>query len=219
MRTTRTILLAALLSLVCVFPSYGELGWGKPAYIVVGKEAPQPERFAATEFQRLYELRTGTKLPIFNKEAGENGVFIGRAALNSERDDRKGVLPDGTRWTSGTPMKWEDQLEKVLEIDFDKVSPDFILYSLTGWTGTFAAFIVGGSPDSTVNAVYDFCDVNLGIKRSSDTVAAANLKPFTGWSNRNFTQKPASDFWPNKRTQSATPSAVQTSKETSEIKE
>ncbi|MCC6794853.1 MAG: hypothetical protein IT366_07015 [Candidatus Hydrogenedentes bacterium] len=210
---TTKAMLTALLLLACAAPSYGELGWGKPAYIVVGKDAPQQERFAASEFQRLYELRTGKKLPVFNKEAGENGVFIGRSALNSERDERKGTLPDGTQYTSGTPIKWEPQLEKDLDIDLDRVSPDFILYSLTGWTGTFAAFILGGSPDSTVNAVYDFCEINLGIKRDADTVAASTLKPFTGWSNHNFTQKPESEFWPNKPAQSVTRSVTEASKE------
>jgi hypothetical protein len=179
--------------------AHAHLGWGYPAYIVVGKDAPREELFAAQEFQRLYKLRSGQELPIVNEERGEHGVYIGRAALNVERKPRQGTNPDGTHWTSGIPQKWEATVEKRLKRNLDAISPSEAIYCISGLSSTCAVLIVGGSPESTLESVYDCCEQNLGVKRDTDAETAATLHPFRGWSISDFIEKPESEWQRKKR--------------------
>jgi len=170
--------------------SNAELAWGKPASIVVAINAPEEEQIAAREFQRLYKLRTGEELPITNEEGGEHAVYVGRAALNIERKRVEHISPDGSRRVRGTPQKREICLERSLDFDFDTLSKDDFVYSLTGWTGTFEMFIAGATPHATLDAVYDFCEKNLDTKRDANKDVLAHLAPFRGWSLNTFVEKP-----------------------------
>ena len=190
-------------------PAHALLQWGKPACIVVGKDAPQEEAFAAREFQRLYKVRTGEELPITNEEGSENAVYVGRAALNIERKQIIHILPDGSRRALPTPGNRESSMERVLGFDFDTLPKEDFVYRLTGWAGTFEMHIAGATPHATLEAVYDFCEKNLDTKRDADKDALAHLSPFRGWSLDNFIQKPDIDAqWRKKESKLQSPAAV-----------
>jgi len=113
---------------------------GKPvATIVVGKNAPPPERLAASELQRYLSEMSGARLPITtNLPGGERpAVLIGQEAL---------------RLAGQAALR---------AASLDQVQGDGYVVVAVSQNPPRLAF-AGKEPRATLYAIYDFLDVSLG---------------------------------------------------------
>lgn len=174
--------IVAELAIVIMFftgQARAELVWGKPTHISVSENAPEQERFAAREFQRLYRLRTGTELKIY-PHAGGQGVLIGRITLREYPPvPPASKNPPGLRRGRGEDR--EHYIQKVLQFNFDELESGGFAYMTTGWVMDYKLLIAGKTPADTIEAVYGFCEQYLGVKRLESGEFVAADGPVKDW--------------------------------------
>ena len=157
------VLLCFLLSVACAeaVDLNALRGWD----IVVAESASPSERYAAEEFQRVFALASGTKMPIHNSPRAATGhVFIGPDAGNAA-----GLRPFANSITGDEDL-------------------GIAIADTSIW-------LTGGRPRGTLYGVYTFLENNLGVRfLTADHTHVPPLKPGAAIEQSRKTYHPPLEF-------------------------